>query len=53
MKMITISREFESGGRESGKRLADSRGVAGRAWQLLQRISLKGVTHDNSVIRSL
>lgn len=50
---ITISCEFESGGREPGKRLAAGRGVAGRAWPLLQRIGLKGEAHDNSVIQSL
>ncbi len=53
MKMIVISREFKSGRRESGKRLADGRGGAGHAWRLLQMIGLKGETHDNSVIRSL
>ena len=39
MRIITISREFGSGGRELGKRLADALGVPCYDQQIIDRIA--------------
>ncbi len=41
MKIITISREFGSGGRELGKRLADALGIACYDQQLIEMVAEK------------
>lgn len=48
MRIITVSREFGSGGRELGKRLADELGIPCYDKSVLSRVAeLRGVTPDH------
>lgn len=47
MRIITINREFGSGGREFGKRLADSLGVAYYDYEILEALSKKLAMDQN------
>ena len=49
MRIITINREFGSGGREFGKRLADSLGFAYFDYEILEELSKK-LTLDQSYL---
>lgn len=53
MRIITISREFGSGGREFGKRLADSLGVAYFDREILEELSKKLTIDENYLERTL
>ena len=45
-KIITVSREFGSGGRELGKRLADELGIAYFDKEILEAIAQKNNTSE-------
>ncbi len=53
MRIITISREFGSGGREFGKRLADSLGFGYFDRQILEELSQKLALDQNYLERTL
>lgn len=53
MRIITINREFGSGGREFGKRLADSLGVAYFDYEILEELSKKLVLDQSYLERVL
>ncbi len=42
MKIVTISREFGSGGRELGKRLADALGVPCYDYEIIRKLPRQG-----------
>ena len=49
MKIITVSREFGSGGRELGKRLADALGVPCYDHEIIERVAEKHGFDQNYV----
>jgi cytidylate kinase len=49
MRIITISREFGSGGREFGKRLADTMGIAYYDREIITAIAKKSALDENFV----
>ena len=49
MKIVTISREFGSGGRELGKRLADALGVPCYDQQIIEMIAQKNNMDKNYI----
>ena len=53
MKIITISREFGSGGRELGKRLADELGIAYYDKEVISAVAKKNALDENYVDQAL
>ena len=53
MKIITISREFGSGGRELAKRLSDAMGIVYYDREILTAIAQKGGFHEDYVRETL
>ena len=53
MRIITISREFGSGGREVGKRLADALGIAYYDREIITDISEKTALDENYIENSM
>ena len=49
MRIITLSREFGSGGREVGKRLADALGVAYYDREIITEVAEKSALDENYV----
>ena len=49
MRIITVSREFGSGGREVGKRLADALGVAYYDREIISEVAEKSSLDENYV----
>ena len=53
MKIITVSREFGSGGREIAKRLSDVLGIAYYDSEIITEIAKKADLDENYVAHSL